>query len=332
MNILVISIGILIFVLVFIFIIIIYFQNKFKIDFDRKFAEMNEGMKNSLTATAEQIKTANTSVTDGLMRSSDMLSQMNEKLGSLSEVTRQIQDVGKDMRSVQDLLKPPKMRGQIGELLLGKILEDSLPGGSYEFEYSFKSGERVDAVIKLKDGMVAIDSKFPMDMFRRYHDSYDEHIKKESRKEFVKAVKLQIDSISSKYIRVDEGTFNFALMYIPAENVYYEIIVKENDMSVDDYARSKNVIPVSPNSFYAYLETVILGLKGMQIEQRSKEIFEILKTFQKETSELQQEFEKLGGHLSNAGSCYDRVDKKIEKFSSKLVSIDKGGNVEKENN
>src|SRR3989339_1801427 len=178
------------------------------------------------------------------------------RLGEVAESTKQVNEVAKDISSLQEILRAPKIRGGMGELFLSDLLKQVLPTAHYELQYHFKSREAVDAVIFLNKKLVPIDSKFPLENFQKIVGANSEDDKISAKKQFVRDVKKHIDAIRTKYILPDEGTFDFALMYIPAENVYYEIIIK--DENLDDskglfkYAIENKVIPVSPNSFYGY--------------------------------------------------------------------------------
>ena len=182
----------------------------------------------------------------------------------------------KDISSLQEILAAAQASRLPGELFLSDLLAQILPAPHYEMQHRFKSGEAVDAVVILRSGLVPIDAKFPLENFRRSVSAPNEEEKKAARKAFLRDVKGHVDDISAKYIRMDEGTFDFALMYIPAENVYYETIVKDDElggeMSLFNYALKRRVIPVSPNSFYAYLQTILLGLRGMRVEEGARDM------------------------------------------------------------
>ncbi|HHH82852.1 MAG TPA: DNA recombination protein RmuC, partial [Chloroflexi bacterium] len=224
----------------------------------------------------------------------ESFAQIQQGLGQLSEASRHMEQVGKEIASLGDLLRAPKLRGGIGELFLGDLLAQMLSPEHYELQYTFRSGERVDAVVRLAAGMVPVDSKFPLESFQRMISLEDEAARAQARKEFLRVVKKHIDAIADKYIRPDEGTFDFALMYIPAENVYYETILREEELGEEkgllEHALQKHVIPVSPNSFYAYLQAIALGLRGMQIEQQAKEILGYLGRLEGDFRRLQQTF------------------------------------------
>ena len=241
-------------------------------------------------------------------------------LGQLAESTKQMMEVGKTISNLEDLLKPPKLRGGMGETLLQELLDQIIPQ-NYQVQYMFRNGVRVDAIIKLGDGLVPIDAKFPLESFRRLMQIEDKDLAQKERKDFVRQIKKHINDISEKYILPDEGTYEFALMYIPAENIYYETILKdESQEGLFPYSLEKHVIPVSPNSFYAYLQVIVHGLKGLRIEQRAKEIMSHLARLQKDEEIFRQEFDVLGSHISNAGKKYDEATRKLVQFEEKLIA------------
>jgi len=199
-----------------------------------------------------------------------------------------------------------------------------LPTEHYDMQHSFRSGERCDAVIVLQAGMVPVDAKFPLESFQRLVAAADDDQRSRHRREFNRAVKVHIDAIARKYILPDEGTFNFALMYIPAENVYYETIIKDegngDQKSLLNYALEKRVIPVSPNSFYAYLQAIVLGLKGLQIEKRAYEIMRYLDRLKGDFEHVRQEYGVLGGHIERTGKKYAETSRLLERFDLVLAT------------
>ena len=241
-------------------------------------------------------------------------------LGDLNRATQQMMEVGKTITSLENLLKPPQLRGGMGETLLGELLAQILPG-HFELQHRFRSGERVDAVIRLGNKMVPVDAKFPLESFRRLLAITDAEAARRERKGFLRAVKAHIDAIAGKYILPDEGTYEFALMYIPAENVYYETILKDEEgEGLYPYALQKRVIPVSPNSFYAYLQVIIHGLKGLHIEERAREIMDHLARLQGDEAKFRQDFETLGTHIENARKKYEEADRKLARLEDKLLA------------
>ena len=267
------------------------------------------------------------SMGERLDNAAKVFGDVKKSLGSLDEKTQQIYEVGKDIASLQEILRAPKMRGGLGELFLESLLEQIMPRKDfYELQHCFKTGERVDAVIKVGNRLVPVDSKFPLESFKRFVGAENDDDKKKAKKEFIKAVKEHIDSIADKYILPDEGTYDFALMYIPAENVYYETIIKDEgfgeEKSIFMHAISKKVIPVSPNSFYAYLQVIILGIKGLRIEEKAQEVIKMLVTLKGSLGKFTQDFEIIGSHIDNIKSSYERAVKSLDKFEDKLLSAD----------
>ena len=280
-----------------------------------------------LNENAKVLQMVNSTMGDRLDNAARVVGDVKKSLGSLDEKTQQIYEVGKDIASLQEILKAPKMRGGLGELFLENLLEQIMPHKDfYELQYNFKSGERVDAVIKIGAKLVPVDSKFPLESFKRIVELNTDEDKKRAKKEFVKAVKEHIDSIAAKYILPDEGTYDFALMYIPAENVYYEAAIKDDDelgeKSIFNHAISRKVIPVSPNSFYAYLQVIILGMKGMKIEEKAQEVIKTLITLKGFLGKFTQDFEVIGSHIDNIKSSYERAVKSLDKFEDKLLAAD----------
>lgn len=254
----------------------------------------------------------------------ESFAEIQRTLGQLTEAGRRMEEVSKEVTGLSDLLKAPKVRGGVGELLLGDLLSQMLAPEQYKVNHTFRSGERVDAVIRLQAGMVPVDSKFPLESFQRTLASEDEPERVRHKKEFVRAVKKHVNDIASKYILPDEGTFDFALMYIPAENVYYETIIKDeqlgDDLGLLGHAMKKHVIPVSPNSFYAYLQAIALGFRGLQIEKQASEIMGFLDRLVGDIARFRNDYNTLGGHLENARKKYDEAERRLGRFEEKLGS------------
>ena len=258
-------------------------------------------------------------------RSQAMLNDVHRKLGGLEQASRQIQELGRDIGQLQDILKAPKLRGNLGEYLLEDLLRQVLPERNFQTQFRFRDGTVVDAVVKLGERLVPIDSKFPLESFQRLLSVEGEAARREGKREFVRVVKKKIDEIAAKYIKESEGTYNFALMYIPAENVFYELIVTDNlkdrSYELSQYAMDKKVVPVSPNSLYAYLMAVALGLKGFKIEQQARVIMGELARVQAAFSEFYGDFTLVGKHLKNAAGKFDESLKKAERFNDRIGEI-----------
>jgi len=255
---------------------------------------------------------------------SEMIGNVHKSLGKLGEASKQIYDIGKDISSLQEILQPPKLRGILGEIFLEEILRQLVPNNC-AFQHRFKSGEIVDATIRIGERIVPVDAKFPLENFRKMTNAEaDEQSKSKSRRAFGADVKKHVDKIASKYILPDEGTYDFALMYIPAENVYYETITKEQtgQSDISEYALQRRVIPVSPNTIYAYLQVIIFGLKGLQVEKHAEEILHHLARLGGDFSKFYDDFNVLGTHLGNATKKFDEADKKLVRLGEKLAITD----------
>ena len=201
-------------------------------------------------------------------------------------------------------MRPPKARGGFGELLLGNLLRDRLPQDSYQLQYGFKTGERVDAVIRV-ERLVPIDAKFPLDNFERLADAETDDERALHEKAFARDLRNHIDAIATKYIRPDEGTYDFALMYLPSEGVYYELVCGKTGAMLT-YAHGKRVFPVSPSTFTSQLQMITLGLKGMQIEQRAQEVMAYFAQLQGDFDRFRGDFQVVGKHIGNAQSKFAR--------------------------
>jgi len=280
--------------------------------------KVSSQVNDRLNQMSQALQEAHKIIGANLGSSANLFGNIQEKLGRLEEANRQIFEVGKNISSLQELLRAPKFRGKMGELLLENLISQVLPSEYYATQYRFKSSDAVDAVIRLGERLVPVDAKFSLENFQKSIAAEDEQGQLSFRRKFIQDVKNRIDEIASKYILPQENTYDFALMYIPAENIYYEIIITEDLFS---YGVSKKVFPVSPNTFYAYLQVICLGLKGFRVEENAQEILKGLSALSSEIEKFKEDFNLLGGHLSNAGRKYEDAQKRLDKFSDKLANI-----------
>jgi len=282
----------------------------------------------------KSLQTGQTTLAQGLQSSQQVLGRLNTQIGELQGTNKQMLQLGTDVRRLQDILSSPKLRGQMGEWSLENLLSQILPKDSYKLQYTFKDGQKVDALIQLADFSVSIDAKFPLPGFEKIVAAQIDEEKAKLRRQFLKDVTAHIDKIAADYIRPAEGTLDFALMYIPAENIYYETIVKYAGETQDilQYSLDKKVIPVSPNLLYAYLMTVVMGLHGLQIEKQAAEIRQNLKRLNASFADFINNWDILGKHIRNAYSQYDEGHKKLDRFSMQLDQIQGEKEEKTENN
>jgi DNA recombination protein RmuC len=263
-------------------------------------------------------------IAQGSAAQASLLSDVRERLGALGEATRRLETVGASVTEVQRLLQVPKLRGTIGEIWLEELLRQILPTSHYEMQHAFRSGERVDAALKLGDRLVAVDAKFPLEACQRMLAADGAEAERE-RRLFARSLKDRIDEIADKYIRPDEGTYDFALMYIPAENVYYEAVLRAEDpedaKSVLGHAMRRRVIPVSPHTFYAYLLVILHGLKGMQVERQAREIQERLGGLRQQFDGFWAAYETVGAHLANAQKKFEESERHAGRVQDRFDAI-----------
>jgi DNA recombination protein RmuC len=287
---------------------------------------VNEQLRGITEQVNRQLLDSSGEISKRLDNAARVIGDVQKNIGELSQASKQIFEVGKNIATLQEILQPPKLRGGLGEQFLGELLSQVLPPQFFTLQYMFVNGERVDAVVRLGEKIVPIDSKFPLDNFKRIIDCKTEEERKVCQKVFYRDVKKHIDDIASKYILPNEGTYDFALLYIPAENVYYETITKDESFGEEkgilNYALAKRVIPVSPNSFYAYLQVIVLGLKGLQIEKDAQKILALLASLKKDIGGFQEDFQLVGKHLNNALSKFEEARRRLDKFYFKLEQID----------
>jgi DNA recombination protein RmuC len=239
-----------------------------------------------------------------------------EKLGRVEGATAQMLQRANDLARLEHALRPPKARGGFGEILLGNLLRDRLPAGAYALQHGFSTGERVDAVVRVEK-LVPIDAKFPLDNFERLVEAESDEARSLHEKAFARDLKGHVDSIASKYIRPAEGTYDFALMYLPSEAVYYELVCGKTGALLS-YAHEKRVFPVSPTTFTAQLQVIALGLKGLQIEQHAQEVMAYCAQLQKDLGRFKEDFDLVGTHLGRAQTKFGEAERRLTRLETKL--------------
>jgi DNA recombination protein RmuC len=246
----------------------------------------------------------------------DTAKDIVEKLTRLDGTAAQMLARANDLARLEQVLRPPQARGGFGELLLESLLRDRLPRSAYEIQYGFKSGERVDAVIRVEK-LIPVDSKFPLDNFERLVAAGSNQERALAEKAFSRDIRDKIDEIAAKYIKPAEGTYDFAFMYLPVEGVYYELACGKTGALLG-YAHERRVFPVSPSTFTAYLQVISFGLRGMEFEQNAHEVMAYIADLRKDFGRLREDFELVGTHLGRAQTKYVDAEKRLDRFDTKL--------------
>jgi len=250
------------------------------------------------------------------------LAQVTEKMGMVQQASKRMGELGKDIEDLQRLLRAPKTRGELGELGLRTILDNILPSEFVDYQHTFKDGKKVDAIIKLGKGLLPIDAKFPVEDFRRYAEAPEEE-RASARRAFKSNVKKKIDSIASLYIRPGEGTLPLALMYLPAESLYYEAFVslEKDEIDLWNHAFSKSVLPLSPATLVAYLKTVAMGLKAVVVERESGKVLELLGTLERDVATLGESHRVLGRHVDNAYKSFQKSSEDLRDLANDVERV-----------
>ncbi len=268
-------------------------------------------------------------------QSAKIIRDVTERLTKLDETNKQVMGVADQLQGLEDVLKNPKHRGVLGEYYLENVLKNVLPPSNYQMQYEFKNGDIVDAVVFVKEKIIPIDSKFSLENYNRVMQEKDPEHKEELERQFKADLKNRIDE-TAKYIRPNEDTMDFAFMFIPAEGIYYDLLVnqvgaiKVNTRDLIEYAfKDKHVIIVSPTSFFAYLQTVMQGLRALQIEESAKEIRKYVEMLQKHLMSYEEYLQKLGNNLGTTVNMYNRAYKEFGKIDKDVFKITgKAGEIE----
>lgn len=297
-------------------------------DVNQQISGLKESVAARLAENVQTVQTSGKNVSDTLGQAMQAVSEVRQQLGQLREASERVREVGQDVSSLKQILQAPQFRGGLGEFLLEEVLAQLFPKEFYSMQYAYASGERVDAVLRVGRGLIPIDSKFPLDSFRRLTEAdagKSESEIRQARRQFRADVRKHLDDIAKKYIRPQENFYDFALMYVPAENVYYEAIIREEhgaeETGLFEYALARRVIPVSPNTLFAYLQVIALGLKGLKVEERAQKILEGLGQLDVDLRKLQTSFDKVGTQLQYAQSNFSDAQKRLSEFTQHLSLI-----------
>jgi DNA recombination protein RmuC len=278
-------------------------------------AEVDRRLQGLIETMDRRLGTLDRKIDSRLENATKTTTQVHERLVKLDQANAQMLERARDLTRLEQALRPPKARGGFGELLLGNLLRDILPPEHYSLQYGFKGGERVDAIVRAQ-ALIPVDAKFPLDNFSRLVEATDDAERELGEKAFARDVKGHIDSVS-KYIRPDEGTYDFAFMYLPSEAIYYELACGKTGELLR-YAHEKRVLPVSPTTFTAYLQVIVLGLKGLQIEQHAHEVMAYCAQLEKDFGKFKEDFELVGTHLGRASTKFGDAEKRLGRFETKL--------------
>ena len=290
--------------------------------------ELLEIIKMLQEGSKEDRKTLLTSLQKNTQSLNERLDTASRVIGKVQRNIGEMSEIGRGMKDLQEFLRSPKIRGNVGEHVLKELLSQILPKQSFSLQHTFKSGEKVDAAINTSAGIIPVDSKFPMENFRKMMAAESELEKKTHNKQFERDVKKHIDAISKKYILTEEGTIDYALMYIPSEAVYYEIV---NNPTLFDYGTSNRVLSVSPTTFYAYLRAILMSFEGQKIEKRAHEILAAIRAVQKDYDKVEDNISKLQRHLNNAYNMMNNVLTSFNQLGQKITSTQRlGSGVKKE--
>lgn len=271
------------------------------------------------------------SVKNQFAESQKLIKSITQEITEVKETNKQVFSITSELQELQKVLKNQKQRGNLGEAGLKLILENVLPPSSFTLQYQFNDGETVDAAIETKDGIIPVDAKFSLDNYIRIVNEDDETQRQVLEKEFKNDLKLRIDE-TAKYIRPQEGTLPFALMYIPAEGIYYDLLVnqvgslKVNTRNLIDYAfQDKNVIIVSPTTFMAYLHTILQGFRAFRIEESAKQIEQRVEDLRRHLEAYEEHHDKLGNSLGTVVNHFNKTDKEFRKIDKDIIRINGEG-------
>lgn len=298
-------------------------HGKSRVELQERLDKINEMMSKSQFQSSQTMQAQ-------FKESKDIITKLTSEITQVKEGNKQVLDVSKQIKSLEDILKNPKQRGILGEYFLEQILSNVLPVGSYEFQYEIRQGFVVDAIIKVGDKVIPIDSKFSLENYNRIIAEEDMSKREEYEKAFKQDLKNRIDE-TAKYVQPENGTYDFAFMFIPSETIYYDLLVnsvgavKVNTRDLIEYAsKDKKVLIVSPNTFYAYLQTVLHGFKAMEFEQKSKEIFAFIETLGRHINAYNENMTKLGNHLGTTVNAYNNASKEFKKIDKDVYKITEG--------
>jgi DNA recombination protein RmuC len=290
-------------------------------DLERRLAGISESLDRRLVDLDRRLYLGLDGVQDAQLRAADSAAEVRERVAVVAGVAEQVLEQARGLSRLEDLLRPPQARGALGELLLEQVLAQGLPGSAYRTQHAFRSGARVDAVLLVGDAMVAVDSKFPLEAFARMTAVGEgDPARLLHRRAFVRDARRHVDAIADKYICPDEGTYDFALCYLPSEAVFYEFLREDppGDSSWR-YAMERRVFPTSPTTLYAYLIAIGVGLRGLRVEENARRVLDALAALRGELDGFRRDFELVGRHLGRARGRWEDAAHRLDRFDGRLA-------------
>jgi DNA recombination protein RmuC len=277
--------------------------------------ELRLEMQRTLGATEQQVMTQ----TGATQRS---LHDLSRQLGVLSEQSARVGELAKDIGSLQDLLRAPKPRGGFGELMLERLLQDCLPAEAYEIQFTYRDGSRVDAVVRCANRLVPIDAKFPNESYTQISTATDEADRARRRRAFLQQVRRHVDAVG-RYVSPQDATIDFAFMYLPSEAIYYEVMTREgaDEPDLGAYCQERHVIPASPNTLLAYLQVVALGVRGLAMQERTRELQQSIAQVRREFERFVGLHDQLGTHLDHAMKKFDETERALARASGAIEGL-----------
>ncbi len=285
----------------------------------QQLGQVRQELQAGVASSGQLASSAQTAMAQQLQASNEAIRKISTQLGEVQQAGR---DLSQSAQTLQNVLGGAKTRGSLGEVALERLLEDALPTSAYQMQFRFLStGATVDAIVRNGERILSIDSKFPLEAYRRLAETGNE-----ARREFCTAVRKHADSIAEKYILPDEHTFDYALMFVPSEGVYYELLMSEDAKygQLDGYCRSKHVFPVSPNTFYACLSAIASSLQGQKIAENARHLMASLEGLKKQFESFGDGYDKLGNHLRHAQGTYEDAGSKLNRARNTLEQMSQG--------
>ncbi|MFH1594197.1 MAG: DNA recombination protein RmuC [Candidatus Omnitrophota bacterium] len=296
-------------------------EEKMQSTVNERFVSFQDIMYKTMETARREVESSKNIISDHAIKTLDTIKIMGSTLEKMLEQQRDAKELG---HSLKYLLQTPKLRGSYGEEILEEMLDKVLPKGIWEKQYSIDGAERVDAVVKYKETVIPIDAKFPREIYEKYLNAEDEEEKKRTWKLYEDGLKIQISSIKNKYVKPHKGTSDFAIMFIPSESIYYETIAEKNYLghpcNIYEFARNNKVVPVSPNTFYAFLQLIIMGVRNLDIIKSAKKLQEALTKIERNFSHFYKRYEDMGLAIDRAQTAYKVGDIHIKRFKDNVES------------